>query len=302
MDNMENLDKNRNSDSVNAYFKDIFTFAGIGIITLDSKNNIEFVNEEALSIFGYTSIELINTNFAALIHTADQKSFSLYIQSNNSLSPAEFKCIHKDNSAFPIEINISSKLLNNNFIYTVVIRDITELKQNEENLKHQAYFDSLTEIPNRTLFLDRSEIALNQAKRSQEGMAIIFIDLDEFKELNDTLGHDAGDIMLKTVSKRFINCARKSDTVSRRGGDEFTILMPRISNIKDAVKLAERILDSNKSAIAIKDKMVFPKTSIGISIYPQDGDSIETLINNADKAMYSAKESGKNLYSIFNSN
>ena len=133
-------------------------------------------------------------------------------------------------------------------------------------------------------------------------MAIIFIDLDEFKELNDTLGHDAGDVMLKTISKRFINCARKSDTVSRRGGDEFTILMPRISNIKDAVKLAERILDSNKSAIAIKDKMVSPKTSIGISIYPQDGDSIETLINNADKAMYSAKESGKNQYAIFNSN
>ena len=299
---MENLNRNRDSDSVNAYFKDIFNFAGIGIITLDSKSNIEFVNEEALSIFGYTSIELINTNFAALIHSADQKSFSLYIQSNNSLSPAEFKGIHKDNSAFPIEINISSKLLNNNFIYTVVIRDITELKQNEENLKHQAYFDSLTEIPNRTLFLDRSEIALNQAKRSQEGMAIIFIDLDEFKELNDTLGHDAGDVMLKTISKRFINCARKSDTVSRRGGDEFTILMPRISNIKDAVKLAERILDSNKSAIAIKDKMVSPKTSIGISIYPQDGDSIETLINNADKAMYSAKESGKNQYAIFNSN
>tara|TARA_B100002003_G_scaffold156198_1_gene144833 strand:+ start:413 stop:1321 length:909 start_codon:yes stop_codon:yes gene_type:complete len=302
MNNIENLDKNRDSDTANAYFKDIFTFAGIGIITLDSKNNIEFINEEALNIFGYTSIELINTNFSALIHSADQESFSLYIQSNNSLSPAEFKGIHKDSSAFPIEINISSKLLNNNFIYTVVIRDITELKQNEENLKHQAYFDSLTEIPNRTLFLDRSEIALNQAKRSKEGMAIIFIDLDEFKELNDTLGHDAGDVMLKTISKRFINCARKSDTVSRRGGDEFTILMPRISNIKDAVKLAERILDSNKSAIAIKDKMVSPKTSIGISIYPQDGDSIETLINNADKAMYSAKESGKNQYAIFNSN
>ena len=299
---MENLDKNRYSNSVNTYFKDIFTFAGIGIVTLDSKKNIEFANEEALNIFGYTSIELINTNFSALIHSADQKPLFLYIKSNNSLSSSEFKGIHKDNSAFPIEINISSILLNNKFIYTVVIRDITQLKQDEENLKHQAYFDSLTEIPNRRLFLDRSEIALNQAKRSQDGMAIIFIDLDEFKELNDALGHASGDVMLKTLSKRFINCARKSDTVSRMGGDEFTILMPRISTIKDPVKLAERILDSNKSAIAIKDKMVFPKTSIGISIYPQDGDSIETLINNADKAMYSAKESGKNKYSVFNSN
>jgi diguanylate cyclase (GGDEF)-like protein len=132
-------------------------------------------------------------------------------------------------------------------------------------------------------------------------LGVIFIDLDEFKELNDTLGHDAGDVMLKTIAQRFINCARKSDTVSRRGGDEFTILMPRIKNIEDAIKLAERILDSNKNAISIKDKMVFPKTSIGISIYPRDGDSIETLINNADKAMYNAKESGKNQYSFYNS-
>ena len=132
-------------------------------------------------------------------------------------------------------------------------------------------------------------------------MAVIFIDLDEFKEVNDTLGHDAGDLMLKTVSERFINCARKSDTVSRRGGDEFTILMPRIKNIEDAVKLAERILDSNKNAISINNNMVFPKTSIGISIFPQDGDSIKTLINNADKAMYDAKEAGKNQYSFYNS-
>ena len=244
---------------------------------------------------------MVNTNFSTLIHSTDQDYLKQFIKTANSSTPSEFTGIHKDNSAFPIELNISSKKLNQTCIYTVIIRDITEIKKNEEKLKHQAYFDSLTGIPNRTLFLDRSEIALNQAKRSNEGLAVIFIDLDEFKELNDTLGHDAGDVMLKTVAQRFINCARKSDTVSRRGGDEFTILMPRIKNIEDAVKLAERILLSNKNAISIKEKMVFPKTSIGISIYPHDGDSIETLINNADKAMYYAKESGKNQYSFYNS-
>ena len=296
------MKNNSNPIDVNTYFKEVFTNAGIGIMTLDAKSSIEYINEEALNIFGYKYSALVNTNFSTLIHTTDQEYLKQFIKTANSSTPSEFTGIHKDNSAFPIELNISSKKLNQTCIYTVIIRDITEIKKNEEKLKHQAYFDSLTGIPNRTLFLDRSEIALNQAKRSNEGLAVIFIDLDEFKELNDTLGHDAGDVMLKTVAKRFINCARKSDTVSRRGGDEFTILMPRIRNIKDAVKLAERILDSNKSAIAIKDKMVFPKTSIGISIYPQDGDSIETLINNADKAMYSAKESGKNQYSIFSSN
>ena len=298
---MIKIKNNSNPIDVNTYFKEVFTNAGIGIITLDEKNSIEYINEEALNIFGYKYGELVNTNFSTLIHSTDQDYLKQFIKTANSSAPSEFTGIHKDNSAFPIELNISRKKLNQTYIYTVIIRDITEIKKNEEKLKHQAYFDSLTGIPNRTLFLDRSEIALNQAKRSNEGLAVIFIDLDEFKELNDTLGHDAGDVMLKTVAQRFINCARKSDTVSRRGGDEFTILMPRIKNIEDAVKLAERILLSNKNAISIKEKMVFPKTSMGISIYPHDGDSIETLINNADKAMYYAKESGKNQYSFYNS-
>ena len=295
------MKNNSNPIDVNTYFKEVFTNAGIGIMTLDAKSSIEYINEEALNIFGYKSSALVNTNFSTLIHSTDQGYLKRFIKTARSSTPSEFTGIHKDNSAFPIELNISSKKIKQTYIYTVIIRDITEIKKNEERLKHQAYFDSLTGIPNRTLFLDRSEIALNQAKRSNEGLAVIFIDLDEFKELNDTLGHDAGDVMLKAVSQRFINCARKSDTVSRRGGDEFTILMPRIKNIEDAVKLAERILLSNKNAISIKEKMVFPKTSIGISIYPHDGDSIETLINNADKAMYYAKESGKNQYSLYNS-
>ena len=295
------MKNNSNPIDVNTYFKEIFTNAGIGIITLDAKSNIEYINKEALNIFGYKSSALVNTNISTLIHSTEQDYLKQFIKTANPSTSSEFTGIHKDNSAFPIELNISCKKLNQTCIYTVIIRDITEIKKNEERLKHQAYFDSLTGIPNRTLFLDRSEIALNQAKRSNESLAIIFIDLDEFKELNDTLGHDAGDVMLKAVAQRFINCARKSDTVSRRGGDEFTILMPRIINIGDAVKLAERILLSNKNAISIKNNMVFPKTSIGISIYPHDGDSIETLINNADKAMYYAKESGKNQYSFYNS-
>jgi diguanylate cyclase (GGDEF)-like protein/PAS domain S-box-containing protein len=295
------MKNNSNPIDVNTYFKEVFTNAGIGIMTLDAKSSIEYINQEALNIFGYKSSELVNTNFSTLIHSTDMDYLKQFVKTEKSSFSSEITGIHKDNSAFPIELNISSKKLNQTCIYTVIIRDITEIKKNEEKLKHQAYFDSLTGIPNRTLFLDRSEIALNQAKRSNEGLAVIFIDLDEFKELNDTLGHDAGDVMLKTVAQRFINCARKSDTVSRRGGDEFTILMPRIKNIEDAVKLAERILLSNKNAISIKEKMVFPKTSIGISIYPHDGDSIETLINNADKAMYYAKESGKNQYSFYNS-
>ena len=211
----------------------------------------------------------------------------------------EFTGIHKNNSSFSAELIISCNTSDKDTIYTIIIRDITESKKNEEDLKHQAYFDQLTDIPNRTLFLDRAENALNQAKRSNEGLAIIFIDLDEFKEINDTLGHEAGDIMLKTLSQRFINSARNTDTVSRRGGDEFTILMPRIKNLEDAAILAERILESNKEEIKINNNSLYPKTSIGISVFPDDGDSIDLLIKNADKAMYCAKESG-NSYSFYN--
>ena len=112
-------------------------------------------------------------------------------------------------------------------------------------------------------------------------------------------GHETGDIFLKDVSQRFINSARKSDTVSRIGGDEFIILMPRIKNARDASNLAERILESNSKPITINNNLIYPKTSIGISVYPQDGDTIEILINNADKAMYSAKKIGINNYLFY---
>ena len=125
--------------------------------------------------------------------------------------------------------------------------------------------------------------------------------MDGFKQINDTFGHETGDIMLKALSQRFIKSARNTDTVSRRGGDEFTILMPRIKNVADAAILAERILESNKEGIQISNKTIYPKTSIGISVFPDDGDTIDILIQNADQAMYHAKKSGKNQYCFYQS-
>ena len=289
---------------INTYFKEIFYLAGIGIMTLQKNRSIQFVNLEALKIFGYNSGELEDIKFNNLFHISSQVLIETFLSDvatihSNKQTPVEFTGIHKDNSAFPVELNTSCITVDEDTVYTIIIRDITESRKNEENLKHQAYFDQLTDIPNRTLFTDRAETALNQAKRSKEGLAIIFIDLDEFKEINDSMGHDAGDIILKNISQRLITSARKSDTVSRRGGDEFTILMPRIKNIKDAAKLAERILKSNKKAIIIDQSSVFPKTSIGISVFPDDGDTIDILIKNADQAMYRSKKSGKNRYSFY---
>ena len=220
-------------------------------MTLQSNKSIHFVNLKALKIFKYKPGELNGTNIIALFHNDNQESLDdilskINTHRSNSHMPIELTGLHKDNSAFPVELTISCNASDEDIIYTIIIRDITDSKKKEEDLKHQAYFDQLTEIPNRTLFLDRAKNALNQAKRSNDALAIIFIDLDDFKEINDTLGHEGGDNMLKALSERFIKSARNTDTVSRRGGDEFTILMPRIKNLEDAAVLAERILESNK--------------------------------------------------------
>ena len=304
---MVNLNKELEIPGSDSFFQEVLNSVGIGIISLNSNQSIKLVNMETLNIFGYKQEEIENNNIKLLFHPTEHEKLKTYLSTennlqNNTLQPrVELTGIHKDKSTFPVELTISNNTHNENCIYTLILRDITQSKQVEEELKYQAYFDQLTEIPNRTLFIDRAETALNQAKRANEGLGIIFIDLDEFKEINDSLGHDAGDIMLKIISQRLINSARKSDTVSRMGGDEFTILMPRLNHIEDAAKLAERILESNKEPIKLKEELVYPKTSIGISVFPEDGDSIDILIQNADKAMYQAKGSGKNQYAIFQS-
>ena len=304
---MVNLNKELEIPGSDSFFQEVLNSVGIGIISLNSNQSIKLVNMETLNIFGYKQEEIENNNIKLLFHPTEHEKLNTYLSTannlqNNTLQPrVELTGIHKDKSTFPVELTISNNTHNENCIYTLILRDITQSKQVEEELKYQAYFDQLTEIPNRTLFIDRAETALNQAKRANEGLGIIFIDLDEFKEINDSLGHDAGDIMLKIISQRLINSARKSDTVSRMGGDEFTILMPRLNHIEDAAKLAERILESNKEPIKLKEELVYPKTSIGISVFPEDGDSIDILIQNADKAMYQAKGSGKNQYAIFQS-
>ena len=303
---MANIKKDIEIQNTNTFFRGVLNLAGIGIMTLRSNKSIQFANLAALKIFGYKPKELSGTNFNTLFHDDSKEHLEDILSKINSFetndnSPLESTGLHKDNSVIPVELTISCDTSDKDTIYTIIIRDITDSKKNEEDLKYQAYFDQLTEIPNRTLFSDRAENALNQAKRSDDGLAIIFIDLDEFKEINDTLGHEAGDIMLKTLAQRFIKSARNTDTVSRRGGDEFTILLPRIKNVEDAAILAERILESNKEEIKLNNISVYPKTSIGISVFPDDGDNVDILIKNADKAMYHAKESGKNQYSFYKS-
>jgi len=174
------------------------------------------------------------------------------------------------------------------------------LRQRQEHLQELAHFDTLTRLPNRVLFHDRLQQAMNLALRSNQLIAVIFIDLDRFKDINDTLGHRTGDLLLQQVADRMELVLRDCDTVARLGGDEFTIFVQDIRSQKNACKVAQKLLDLFEIPYCLDGQQIFVTSSIGITIFPDDGETIDTLLMNADIAMYHAKADGKNAYRLFN--
>ena len=181
----------------------------------------------------------------------------------------------------------------------LVFRDVTQRKRQEERLAFLAIHDSLTELPNRVLFNDRLTLALANAARRKKEIAVLMLDLDRFKQINDTLGHSVGDRLLKSVAERLPGLLRKSDTIARLGGDEFMVLLPEISNPGSAGRVARRILRAFKQPFDLKDRKIPITASIGIASYPRDGEDVESLTKNADIAMYAAKEGGRNTYKLY---
>jgi len=200
------------------------------------------------------------------------------------------------------QVIISHKSNGNVEYYSTIARDITERKQAEMLIQHQANYDALTDLPNRHLFMDRLEQALRFAQRKKIQLALMFIDLDKFKEVNDSLGHSAGDELLQIVSKRLKSCVRKSDTVARLGGDEFTVILPEVNRIEDAEIVAEKILTVLSQAFRLRGQDIFISASIGIAFFPDEKNTdidSETLLINADAAMYDVKEKGRDAFQIF---
>ncbi len=181
-------------------------------------------------------------------------------------------------------------------------KEIKRRKIAEKELKYLAEHDPLTNLPNRILFTDRLKQAIKNAARYSENIAVLFIDLDHFKNINDSLGHNAGDILLQTISKRLNNSIRKSDTVARLGGDEFSVILDHFSHIDTIKSVVNNIINSVKEPIYINNQKIYTTLSLGVSIYPQDGIDTETLIKNADIAMYKAKDNGRNNYQFYAQN
>ena len=184
--------------------------------------------------------------------------------------------------------------------FMAILSDITDRKKSEEHTRHLAEHDFLTDLPNRVLLLDRLSLALAQARRRQSMLAILFLDLDRFKQVNDTLGHHAGDLLLKEVAQRLIKCVRGVDTVSRQGGDEFIIILSEIGGVDQAAHVASSVLQAIAAVKPVGGAGIDISSSIGISIYPNDGDDIDTLLKHADVAMYHAKDGGRNAFRFFN--
>jgi diguanylate cyclase (GGDEF)-like protein/PAS domain S-box-containing protein len=190
-------------------------------------------------------------------------------------------------------------------------QDITDRKQSEREIHRLAYFDSLTGLPNRVLFKDRVTQALSHARRYGTTLATLFLDLDRFKVINDTLGHNIGDLLLKSVADRLAESVRHSDSVcrsvgkgenhslARLGGDEFTVLLTNLRDVQDAGKVARRIVESLAQSFSIEGREIFVTVSVGIAIFPVDGDSVDALLKNADSAMYHAKEQGRNNFQFY---
>ncbi|HTY99873.1 MAG TPA: GGDEF domain-containing protein [Rhodocyclaceae bacterium] len=177
---------------------------------------------------------------------------------------------------------------------------VAELRRSEEQIRELAYYDPLTGLPNRRLLMDRLYLALAQARRHHYSMAIMFLDLDRFKQVNDSLGHAAGDELLRQVSSRLTACMRGGDTVARSGGDEFVVVLPEIAHPEDAALVAEKIFAALKEPVAIANHSLRVTTSIGIAIYPVDGDDdLQDLMRKADTAMYAVKEAGRNGYRFY---
>jgi len=177
--------------------------------------------------------------------------------------------------------------------------DITERKQGEEAIRLLAYHDSVSGLPNRVLFNDRLTLELAHAHRNQQKLGVMLLDLDRFKEVNDTLGHSGGDKLLQAVAERLTSLLRRSDTVARIGGDEYMLLLPEITGMKDTAKVAPKILEAIREPFMIDGHELHVTTSIGIAIYPNDGEDADTLMKSADIAMYSAKHQGRDNYQRF---
>jgi diguanylate cyclase (GGDEF)-like protein/PAS domain S-box-containing protein len=289
------------------------------IYTLNHEGRFTFINDRAYQLLGYERDALIGQHYSILVHEEDLERARYAFNERRVDERASrnvelrLKCqsgtSHErtfNNTLMTISLNAigmhvpDQEVRKLEFYGTYgVARDITDRKRAEEVISYQAYHDILTDLPNRILFKDRLGLAVIQAKRKQTELAVMFIDLDRFKLVNDTLGHVKGDELLQQAAGRLKECLRKGDTLARQGGDEFTIVLPELRDWSDASMVADKFLECLQQPFDLDGHEVHISASIGIAIYPTHGESIDELLRHADIAMYQVKGEGKNGHAFY---
>ncbi len=289
-----------------AHLRGILENAPIGLATASPEGRFTKVNPSFCEILGYEAGELEKFTFQEITHPDDLPSnLDNYRRLLGGEIPSytmEKRYIKKDGNAVWTQLTTSllRDAMGNPLHFIAQIEDISERIRTREQLHHLAYYDTLTDLPNRRLLLEKLDWALNQARRHDRSMAVMFLDLDRFKQVNDDLGHDVGDELLRNVAARLSACVRKGDIVSRQGGDEFIIVLTEISHPEDAVLVAEKIIESMSAPIEIGPHRITIGISIGIALHPAGGkDDMGSLMKKADRAMYAAKDSGSTCYRLF---
>jgi diguanylate cyclase (GGDEF)-like protein/PAS domain S-box-containing protein len=278
-----------------------------GIITISELGEIQEFNPAAEKIFGYSRQEVMGQNVKMLmpepVRSEHDNYLSRYIGTGQAhtlgVSGREVTAVRKNGEQFPMELSASEMVLRGERYFVGIVRDVTERKLAEQKIMHLAHHDYLTDLPNRALFLDRLEQSIALAKRSDYKEAILFLDLDGFKKVNDTLGHGTGDLLLQEVAKRLKKVIRSSDTVARVGGDEFTFVLNDIGTDEHAASVAANIIATLAEPFDLQGQQCHIGGSIGISIYPDDAHDFATLLRQADEAMYLTKQNGKNAYKFY---
>ena len=277
-----------------------------GIVSISSTGKIELFNPGAERMFGYRGADILGNNISMLMPEPYCSEHNEYLERYLRTGKAHVIGIGREvvaqrssGETFPMELRVSEFYLDGQRQFIGVMRDITERKATEATITRLAHYDALTDLPNRRLVQDRIQQTVVWARRSGAQFAVMFLDLDKFKTINDTLGHDVGDQLLQMVAHRLTECLRAEDTVGRQGGDEFIVLLASLSAAEDAALVAQKILATLSAPFVINGQDLRTGASIGIAVYPQDGGDVETLLKNSDTAMYHAKEAGRSNCQFF---
>jgi len=288
----------------NRQLMEVFNSTTEGVMIIDCEGLIQEVNPAFTTITGYSQQDAVGTK--PQLYCAEKAGDEACQQFWQNLTRhdqwrGELWNLRKNGEVYPQWMSISTLPDDENGKrqYVALFSDITEQKEREACIEYQAYHDALTDLPNRRLFHDRLEQALSHAQRNDHISAVLFIDLDRFKTINDTLGHDLGDRLLQAVAQRLSSLIRKGDTVARLGGDEFIILLAQVAKPQDVEVVVGKLISLFSQPFKIDQHLLHVTLSIGVALYPGDGESPEQLMKNADTAMYQTKNSGRNGYHLY---